>query len=72
MKKLVFAVVLAAGVVAGFAVTTPRITTHRRPVPRPALLERMVNGPDIIGMVSWGLNTYTDKEWGYGDVDPNC
>ena len=44
--------------------------TAPRPVPRPALLERMVNGPDIIGMVSWGLNTYTDKEWGYGDVDP--
>ena len=44
--------------------------TVPRPVPRPALLERMVNGPDIIGMVSWGLNTYTDREWGYGDVDP--
>ncbi len=44
--------------------------TVPRPVPRPALLERMVNGPDIIGIVHWGLNTYTDREWGYGDVDP--
>jgi len=44
--------------------------TAPRPVPRPALLERMVNGPEIIGIIHWGLNTFTDKEWGYGDADP--
>jgi inosine-uridine nucleoside N-ribohydrolase len=26
---------------------------------------------DIIGIVHWGLNTYTDREWGFGDEDPS-
>ncbi|MBQ3343544.1 MAG: alpha-L-fucosidase [Kiritimatiellae bacterium] len=41
-----------------------------RSVPSPALLKRMNEGPDVIGIVHWGLNTYTDREWGFGDEDP--
>ena len=40
------------------------------PTPRPALLERLLHGPDVIGIVHWGLNTFTGREWGYGDEDP--
>ena len=41
-----------------------------RPVPGPALKARLESRDDIIGIVHWGLNTYTDREWGYGDEDP--
>ncbi|MBP5285507.1 MAG: alpha-L-fucosidase, partial [Kiritimatiellae bacterium] len=41
-----------------------------RPVPRPAMAERIAAEEDVYGIVHWGLNTYTDREWGYGDEDP--
>ena len=41
-----------------------------RPAPSPALAARLAEGPEIYGIVHWGLNTYTDKEWGFGDEDP--
>ena len=45
-------------------------TKEPRPVPRPALMERLKDGPEIISIVHWGPTTYTDREWGYGDEDP--
>ena len=46
------------------------LSSLARPAPRPVLLERLQSDVDIIGIVHWGLNTYTDREWGYGDEDP--
>ena len=48
-----------------------------RPHPNAAQLSRIRNGIERWGIVHWGLNTYTDREWGYGDedpkmFDPNC
>ena len=45
-------------------------TATARPVPRPTMAARLAADEDVIGIVHWGLNTYTDREWGYGDEDP--
>ena len=39
-------------------------------MPRPQLAQRLADEADVIGIVHWGLNTYTDREWGYGDEEP--
>ena len=41
-----------------------------RPAPSPVLAARLKSGFEIWGIVHWGLNTFTDSEWGYGDEDP--
>ena len=40
------------------------------PEPSAALKKRLAEESDIIGIVHWGLNTYTDSEWGFGNADP--
>ena len=42
-----------------------------RPVPGANLLERMRSGVDVIGIVHFTVNTFTDREWGYGSESPN-
>ena len=50
--------------------TAGNLSAAERPAPRPALAARLAEGVDLIGIVHWGLNTYTDREWGFGDEDP--
>ena len=48
----------------------PEFQASARPVPRAAMAARIAAEEDVYGIVHWGLNTYTDREWGYGDEDP--
>ena len=41
------------------------------PQPSAALVARIADEQaDVIGIVHWGLNTFTDREWGSGGEDP--
>ena len=62
LKRVMMLVVLAAMVLSADGAT--------RPAPSKALAARLAEGVDLIGIVHWGLNTYTDREWGYGNEDP--
>lgn len=60
MKHIILAATLSASIMALAA----------RPVPNKAQMARINEGIEIYGIVHWGLNTYTDREWGFGDEDP--
>ncbi len=41
------------------------------PKPGPALAARIAaRDCEVYGIIHWGLNTYTDREWGFGDENP--
>lgn len=39
--------------------------------PLPSKAQLRWHETEMYAMVCFGLNTYTDKEWGYGDIDPS-
>ena len=60
---------LATTLVAGEALCA--VGGTGRPVPDANLLERMRSGVDVIGIVHFTVNTFTDREWGYGSESPD-
>ena len=58
------------GVMALSLVTCAALSVCARPGPRPSAQARLDAEVEIIGIVHWGLNTYTDREWGFGDEKP--
>ena len=65
MKKILKAL-LATGALA-FA----GMVRAQAPAPRTALLERIRADVDVIGIVHWSVNSFQDREWGYGDEKPS-
>ena len=71
LHRTLAALALAGGVMAGAldAVAAAKDDTSAcgRPRPNAAQMQRIAEGIEIWGIVHWGLNTYTDREWGFGD-----
>ena len=62
----------AVAVCAAFAAAcTEAAGGGARPVPGEAMMRRLAEERDVIGIVHWGLNTFTGREWGGGNEDPS-
>ena len=74
LHRTLAALALAGGVIAGaldaVAAAKDDASACGRPRPNAAQMQRIAEGIEIWGIVHWGLNTYTDREWGFGDEDP--
>jgi alpha-L-fucosidase len=71
MKNLIVALLVSfIATEAGFAETGVQSRASARPHPSPALLRRIKSEYEVYGIVHFSINTFTDREWGYGNEDP--
>ena len=61
MKKLLLLAVCAV---------MSSLSLDAAPKPGAALLKRLQDGDDVIGIIHWGPNTYYNQQWGHGNEDP--
>ncbi len=72
MGRMGLALALAAAAAAARGAEPAAAAEDAKPAkPAKELVQRLRNGPEIISIVHWGLNTYTDREWGYGNASPS-
>ncbi len=67
--KTIHSLTVCAAVASAFSFTGLSDEKPYGPLPTPAHIE--YHNREIIAIVHWGLNTYTDQEWGFGNVSPS-
>jgi alpha-L-fucosidase len=71
MRKVILSIILAAGCIANFpALVTAKVGPPKPFGPTPSARQLRWHEMEFYGFLHFSINTFTDKEWGYGDESP--